>query len=204
MLCRGRLQLSLRFILKAKLYVSMKISHITTLVTIIVIIFVFGIITYKIVNSKITEKNNDASRALAGESNNPASYTDLLGNPVALNDYLGKILIVNVWASWSPFSEQELINLQQIATDYSEKSVAVLAINRKEEIPQVSRFVETLPDLSAITFVIDKTDNYYSAIGGYAMPETVIYNQKGTEVARIRGIVNIDNLKQKIDILLSG
>ena len=182
----------------------MKISHITTLVTIIVIIFVFGIITYKIVNSKITEKNNDASRALAGESNNPASYTDLLGNPVALNDYLGKILIVNVWASWSPFSEQELINLQQIATDYSEKSVAVLAINRKEEIPQVSRFVETLPDLSAITFVIDKTDNYYSAIGGYAMPETVIYNQKGTEVARIRGIVNIDNLKQKIDILLSG
>jgi len=179
----------------------MKTSHIITLVSLGVLILVLGTITAIIYSSHKSDQLNEAKQTLGVD--NGSIYTDLDGNKIELANFLDQVLIVNIWASWSPFSAQELPLLEKIAETYRDKNLVVLAINRKEEVPQVMRYIKTLPDLPNIIFVIDKTDHFYKASGGYAMPETIIYNKQGTMVFHGRGTINEDDFISKIESLLN-
>ena len=126
------------------------------------------------------------------------TYTDIHGNQVQLDEYLGKILVVNSFASWSPFSETDLANLDELAKTFSDEDVVFLAINRKESKEQVQRYIATLPSYDHIRFVIDQEDRFYLSVGGYAMPETLIFATDGTIIEQVRGSVTKDVLAAKI------
>jgi len=139
-------------------------------------------------------------------SNEPgeAPYTDLLGNPVSLPQYLGQVLVVVSWASWSPFSQADLLMLQELSDQYPQEQVVFMAINRKETKEQAARYLSTLPALEGIIVVLDPRDNFYTAVGGYAMPEVVIYTPQGEVAAHERGVAGRDSIEKTVSKLLSG
>lgn len=161
-----------------------------------------GSITLKVILDKHTFINESTREIFSDQEDNTTYYTDLNGNSVSLEKYLGKILVVNSWASWSPFSTTELILLQEVAQNYNQDEVIFLAINRKESREQAQRFVSTLPELSSLLMVIDIEDHFYTSIGGYAMPETVIYNKNGDLTEHIHGIIKKEEITSKLDELL--
>ncbi len=174
------------------------------LLLLFLVLLVMGGITLKIIFENHTFVNESTRELFSDKVDNINNYTDLNGNSVSLEQYLGKILVVNSWASWSPFSTGELILLQEIAQNYNQKEVIFLAINRKETREQAQRFANTLPELNSLLVVIDTEDRFYTSIGGYAMPETVIYNQKGDLVEHIHGTIKKEGIKSKLDELLSN
>jgi thiol-disulfide isomerase/thioredoxin len=129
-------------------------------------------------------------------------FYDLTGNKVTLADFAGKYVLVNVWASWSPFSKDELTALDSLASEYKDR-VVVLAINRAEAEPQVRAYLKTLPELSTLTILRDPTDFYYDFIGGYSMPETIFYDKKGSVVRQRRGAMNIEEMRSITEELLN-
>lgn len=147
---------------------------------------------------------NESTKSIFADSKDEAvaSYTDLNGNVISLEQYLGKILVVTSWASWSPFSKDDLITLSEIASSQDSNKVAFIAINRKETKEQAQRYTNTLPELNSIIVALDPTDHFYVSIGGYTMPETIIYNQKGDVVNHIHGIISRDELESSIDKIL--
>jgi thiol-disulfide isomerase/thioredoxin len=130
-------------------------------------------------------------------------YTDLYGNPVTLDSYLGKYIVATSWASWSPFSENDLRNFEELAQNYKDREVVFMAINRKETKEQALRYLNTQPEFSNIVIALDPRDNFYKATGGYAMPEIVTYNKKGEVIDHFRGVVERDNLIKAIDELIT-
>jgi len=149
--------------------------------------------------------NRIDENTVATFSNQPgeASYTDLDGNEVILEQYLGNILVVSTWASWSPYSATDLPLLSKLAEEYDSKQVTFLAINRKETKEQAARFISTMPDLDNLILVLDPRDHFYTSVGGYAMPEVVVYNKQGEITQHFRGDANEAKIKEVINQLLN-
>ncbi len=162
-----------------------------------------GIGTYYIV-TKNANSVTEETRQIFSDSAGTVTYTDLAGNAVSLEQYLGKVLVVTSWASWSPFSSVDLQGQNTLASKYQGKEVVFLAINRKEVLSQAQRYAATLPELPNITLVIDTEDRFYTLVGGYAMPETVIFDKKGIIQEHIRGIFVSPTVETTIDSLLAS
>lgn len=175
-------------------------KNIITLLVIIIAIVIVAVGTYLVRYQFSKEEANQAKNTLFA-SGAETPYVDQNGTPTSLDSYLGKIIVVNSWASWSPFSVQELQDLNEIAGEYKDKNVVILAVNRKENRDQSDRFLATLPPLPYIRIVTDTKDYFYNAVGGYAMPETLIYNQAGTIVEHTEGVQSKDDLRTILDSL---
>lgn len=129
------------------------------------------------------------------------AYTRLDGTPVSLDMYKGKPLVINSWASWMPFSKDELHLLSDAKDTYGDQ-IEILAINRKEEIPMIRAFMSAFQIEEDITLLVDPTDHFYKAIGGQAMPETVFYTSEGVVSLHKRGVLTDEELRGTIDTLL--
>ena len=148
-------------------------------------------------------EHNEANKTLFND-NAAAAFVDVNGNPASLEAYRGSILIVNDWASWSPYAVEELPLLEKVAADYADKKVVVLAINRKEVRTQAERFLNSIPDIPHVKVIVDTDDFFYGATGGYAMPETLIYAADGSLVSHLRGVLKDDELRAQLDTLLES
>jgi thiol-disulfide isomerase/thioredoxin len=172
-------------------------SNIIVLVCIILIIVLAGLFTYTIKqrNAKATIDASEAGTALKTESGNTA-YTDIDGNPVALDDYLGNVLIVNSWASWSPFSVNELPSFARLGQEFIDSDVKVLAINRAESGATAQAFLRSVEATDGLLLILDPGDRYYDSIEGFSMPETIFYDVKGNIVHHKRGFMTYEEMRR--------
>jgi thiol-disulfide isomerase/thioredoxin len=171
-------------------------SNIITLICIIVIIILAGCITYAVKqkNSKSTMNASEAGVALKTQVG-ASAYTDIEGNPVALDDFLGKVLIVNSWASWSPFGAKELPSLAKLGEEFADTEVQVLAINRAEPGTTAQAFLNSIEATDGLLLILDPDDRYYESIGGFSMPETVFYDVDGNISFHKRGFMTYEEMR---------
>src|SRR5512139_3792193 len=62
------------------------------------------------------------------------SLNDLQGNPVSLSDSLGKVVLVNHWATWCPPCKAEMPALQDFYEAYQNEGFTTIAINEGEPV----------------------------------------------------------------------
>jgi cytochrome c biogenesis protein CcmG/thiol:disulfide interchange protein DsbE len=67
--------------------------------------------------------------------------TDLSGKSVSLDDYVGKVVLVNLWATWCPPCREEMPTLQTFYEKYKEKGFELIAIDQEEALDVVTPFV---------------------------------------------------------------
>jgi len=182
---------------------SYKRNTILILLLLAVIIFITAWFTYETVTER-QEEASDAGQAFIGDTDNPDRYTSINGATVDVASAIGaQKLYVNSWASWSPLSQDELIALNEIAGEYKDRGIAFIALNRKEPKEQAERYLATLPPLSNLQIVIDTEDHFYSRSGGYAMPETITYDEDGVLVRHERTPLTKDQMRTVIEELLA-
>jgi len=172
-----------------------KKSVFITIFVIVAVLLLAGVGTYALQQKvQLSERDAEASQTLAATDETP--YTDLSGNPFSFDAYRGKVRVVNSWASWCPFCTEELKNFETLAQEYAEQDVVVIAVNRKESKERAQAFLDTLGDFTYTKFAIDLTDAFYKSIGGFSMPETVFYDAQGNIVLHIRGLIDIEDMRQ--------
>lgn len=166
------------------------------------ILSVCGFLTYSFISPHgiFSGLSNDLKGI---ETREGFSYTDLNGNIVDLEAFKGKPLIINSWATWIPFSSTELPLLIRAQNDHKNE-LNILAINRMEQIGVIQSFLGTFAIPNDIVFLSDPTDNFYKAVGGYAMPETVFYNSEGVLIAHKRGVLTEAELNEYITSVLKN
>lgn len=90
-----------------------------------------------------TAGSHQSSVARVGE---PAPYfelKDLEGQSVSLDDFSGKPILLNFWATWCPPCRLEMPYLEQVYEEWSDQGLVVLAINEGESSAQVREFVQS-------------------------------------------------------------
>ena len=63
------------------------------------------------------------------------------GAQVALSDFRGRVLLVNVWATWCPPCRAEMPTIQAAYEHYHDQGFAVVAVNLQEDSSAVATFM---------------------------------------------------------------
>jgi thiol-disulfide isomerase/thioredoxin len=124
------------------------------------------------------------------------------GKPVKLTDFKGKVLVVNMWATWCAPCKEEMPTLGQLSAAYAGQPLAVVAISTDQ--PDTSKYpgdtMETaiarakqeLAKSPPLQFYhspgVDVTFKFNPPAAG--LPTTVIYDKDGVERGRLSGGAN--------------
>jgi peroxiredoxin len=68
--------------------------------------------------------------------------TDLQGKPVSLEDYRGKVILVNNWATWCPPCKIEMPELQAYYAAHAADGFVIVSIESGEPADEVASFVQ--------------------------------------------------------------
>ncbi|NWG18060.1 MAG: TlpA family protein disulfide reductase [Chloroflexi bacterium] len=70
------------------------------------------------------------------------STSTFTGEPVSLNDYQGKVVMLNFWATWCPPCRAEMPVIEAAYRQYRDDGFVVLAINNSEDTHTVGAFAQ--------------------------------------------------------------
>lgn len=176
-------------------------EHKFTLIILGTILLGVAILTYQFVSVSgvFSDLKNDL-KAIEPEAE--GAYLNLAGEPVSLSSFKGSVLVINSWATWTPFSKDELRTLSELQTAFGNQ-ISVLAINRKEQLALIRAYLQAQSlDSEALVYLSDPTDHFYTVSGGHAMPETIVYDTDGTIAAHYRGTFARAELEALLETLV--
>lgn len=127
------------------------------------------------------------------------TFKDYDGNEVSLASFSGKPAVVNSWAAWCPFCRQELPDFAALQEEFPD--IAVVAIDRAEPLSTAKRYSDELNVTGKLTLLLDPSDSFYKAIGGFTMPETLFVDKDGNVAFHKRGPMTLDEMRQKVSEL---
>jgi cytochrome c-type biogenesis protein len=96
-----------------------------------------------------------------------------------LEDYRGKPILVNVWATWCIPCRQEMPALEALYKEYSNKGFIVIGVS--VDSPGSENRIKTFADMMGITYTIlhDPDDQFASAFRTIGVPESYLINHLG-------------------------
>ena len=146
--------------------------------------------------------------APAGESRPvPAlAFTDGAGHPASLADFKGKVVLLNLWATWCAPCVREMPSLDrlQAALGGADFQVVALAEDRGGGAV-VLPFLEKL-GLRSLSPYLDAPGAAAQAFGAPGLPTTVLIGRDGREAGRTLGAAEWDSPESRrmIDGLIAG
>ncbi len=75
----------------------------------------------------------------------PLALQDVDGRMHRLEDYRGKVVLVNFWATWCEPCREEMPSMNKLRAALAGQPFEVLAVNLAESEPRIRRFMEQLP-----------------------------------------------------------
>ena len=124
------------------------------------------------------------------------------GGTVSTTGHEGKILILNIWATWCPPCKAELPDFNRIASEYADDVVIIAAhdVYGKTNAPA---YVEQNFANSKIIFAYDNTsyEAFMAAGGGEYIPRTAIVDRNGVIVYSNYGVLSYEQLVKIIESL---
>lgn len=68
----------------------------------------------------------------------------LNGTSVALTDFHGKVVLLNLWATWCPPCQQEMPTIEKLYEEYKDQGFVVLGVNAtsQDNLPDLPPFIE--------------------------------------------------------------
>jgi len=141
--------------------------------------------------------------SLSSEALYSTTFPDSEGNMQALEQWRGKILIINFWATWCPPCREEMPELSRFHEHYQDKGVVVLGI-ATEDVAKIREFAKkTQVSYPLLAGDMDAM-NLGNALGNNkgVLPYTVILSRDGSVVETFFGQVNHLMLEEELLPLL--
>lgn len=115
------------------------------------------------------------------------TVTDLEGKPVTLSQFKGRVVLVNLWASWCGPCVKEFPSLKRLVEHFKGK-VVVLAISHDRSREDLDSFIKTFGEVPE-GFIIawDKEKKTSELFGTDQLPETYILTTQGKLLRKIAG-----------------
>lgn len=105
---------------------------------------------------------------------------DLNGKTIHLNDYKGKVVLVNFWATWCESCKEEFSKLIELQEKYSAKGLVILAVNLAESKPKIQTFLKShlFPE-NIFDIALDNNSLTYKEWKARGIPTSYLVNQQG-------------------------
>lgn len=125
------------------------------------------------------------------------TLTDLQGVPRSLSDYRGKVILVNLWATWCGPCKEEMPALQAYHDKYKDDGFTVIAINDGDPRADVLQFVEDFH----LTFPVWLDPKYIATEEAFKtmnLPTSYVIDRDGIVRSYWVGAINRKNLERYV------
>lgn len=127
---------------------------------------------------------------------------DLEGNTVSLEDFRGRPLILNFWATWCAPCRLEMPALQAAQDAHQEEGLVVLAINSQETGEAVTGFFDELGLTITMTPLLDREGKIADLYHIINFPTTYFLNEEGEITAVHRGLLVEEDIEGYLTAIL--
>jgi len=133
------------------------------------------------------------------------SLTDSDGHTLELSELRGKLVLVNLWATWCEPCLREMPSLERLQSRLGER-IAVLAVSEdRGGNKAVEPFIAKL-GLKSVKIYIDPKSEVGHAFGARGLPTSFLIDREGKVLGRVEGAAEWDSPKilGVLEPLLSG
>lgn len=117
-----------------------------------------------------------------------------------ISEQEGKIVVVNIFASWCPPCLEEIPRLIAVRKEYKEEEVVMWGVSVDKNVSDLVKYMKKLPFNYPVMLGVG---DFVRKVGVTAVPQLLIYDKKGELVVNHRGLVDEADLKQSIEEIRS-
>ncbi len=140
--------------------------------------------------------------ALAGTAAPVFALNDDSGATVSLQQYRGRIVLMNLWASWCPPCRAEMPDLQRLSQQYAAAGLVVVGVNEGESPERARAFAQSLRIRFPIW--IDDQQRYGRLYAALGMPTSVIIGRDGNVVKGFDGALTLSEMQAAVKPYLNS
>ena len=154
-----------------------------------ILIFVAVTVMIIILSLKLNDSSFEFTNQVAIETGTAApdfTFPGINGKKVSLSDYKGKVVLVNIWATWCRPCVDEMPSMEKLYRKFKEENFEILAVSIDETgLKAVAPFMEK----HKLTFsaLIDPKGAIKSVYGITGVPESFIIDKQGQLIKKIVG-----------------
>ncbi len=160
----------------------------------IVVVAIVGAAVYLVSSSSSRSPGEWVKTVAVGDVAPDFQLEDTKGNKVSLSDLRGKVVMVNLWATWCPPCIEEMPSMERLHEVMAGDDFVMLAINTEQNgRTVVPEFLQKTPYTFPILY--DDKGVVQKLYGVYKFPESFIVGKDGKVVEKIIGPLDWSSLK---------
>lgn len=113
------------------------------------------------------------------------AYPSLNGDTLRLSEQRGRVVLVNIWATWCLPCREEMPSIQRSYDLYADSGFTVLAVSIDADTVPVRPFVDELR--LSFPILLDPKGSILAAYGAAGVPESFLVDRRGRLVIRRLG-----------------
>ena len=124
---------------------------------------------------------------------NNLTFLDSKENIIELNNYKGKLIILNFWATWCAPCKEEMPSLDSLKSNVLLDNLEIFPINiGRENLIKSENFFDELK-IKNLEIYFDNPVTLAKRFGLRGVPTTILFNKNGEEFARIIGSIDFSD-----------
>lgn len=129
------------------------------------------------------------------------SLVDIEEQPISLESFKGKVILLNFWATWCPPCIKEMPSMERLRNQFTGKPFEVVAINVGESPTTVSSFMLELDTELTFPILLDQDAKSFGQLGLRGLPMTLILDHEGNIIEKVLGGRDWDD-KKSVDLIM--
>jgi thiol-disulfide isomerase/thioredoxin len=115
------------------------------------------------------------------------SFKDAQGADVKLSRWQGRVVLLNLWATWCAPCRKEMPTLAELQKQLGSKDFEVVALSvDRKGLEASSVFLKEI-GVDALALYVDDTTKSLDDLQALGLPVTVLIDRKGREIGRLLG-----------------
>ena len=119
-------------------------------------------------------------------------FEDVDGRSRSLNDFRGKVVLLNIWATWCTPCRKEMPTLDRLQAALGGANFEVVALSIDRSMDAVRKFFAEI-GIQKLAIYRDSSAKATRQLGAVGLPTTLLIDREGGEVGRLIGPAEWDS-----------
>lgn len=128
-------------------------------------------------------------------------FPDMTGKTVHMQDFRGKVVLLNFWATWCPPCIKEMPSMQRLKDTLSDQPFEIVAINTGDTPKAIQTFLDNSETKLTFPILLDQRSVSFAVLGIQGLPMSFLLDKTGKSVMTFMGGREWDEEAQMKEIL---
>lgn len=124
-------------------------------------------------------------------------FTDAAGRPLTLKDFRGRVVLLNLWATWCVPCRAEMPTLDRLQARLGGPRFEVVALSIDRQGLNAVKPVYDELGLTSLQVYLDPTGRATVTLGAAGIPTTRLIDRHGREIGRLSGTAEWDTAEME-------